>query len=389
MRAPLWGDHRRAIAALRDPLVPHRLTLIAAAGITLAGCTAPLSTTQLAGGPQPVRLRMRPAVLHNGFETIVAVESPGSDSIALESANGIDRYWTSGSLLKAPLSGGFGDSVPQIQPAVRWHGRLLDRQVKPARIVACRAGRCREFYHEFPVQLLEHNRRRVVLAAGWSTVFARRAITGERESVLFKEALNHTVWTVQADMASRKWSAQFRGFVGSDEQGGHLDLSRVLKHGGEGLGYGIAFHAGVSRTGWLPERSSPLLTDRTVYQFSAGPSIMIKGITASSQLGLYTDGSETLQVVSTRVAVNGNLTPVRSPVTLAAEKTFSFGSGAVVSRRRDAVERLTAAFALFDDFALNLGLTNHRSAWPNAQPASDLRASEMQITLGGQYSVSW
>jgi hypothetical protein len=367
--------------------VRHGLRLIAA--IALAGCAVPPSTTQLAGGPDPVRLRMRPAVLHNGVETVVTVESPGSDSIALESANGLDRYWTTGPLLKAPLSASFGDSIPRIEPAVRWHGRLLDRLVKPARIVACRARRCREFYHEFPVELLERNRRKVALAAGWSTVFARRAITGEGDGVLFKEALNNTVWTFQADMAARNWSAQLQGFVGPDEHGGHLDLSRVIKHGGEGLGYGIAFHAGVSRAGWLPDRSNPQLTDRTVYQFTAGPSVMIKGITASSQLGVYTDGTEMLQVVSTRVAVNGNLTPVRSPVTLAAEKTFSFGSGAVVSRRRDAVERLTAAIALFDNFALNLGLTNHRSAWPSAQPSSDLQASEMLITLGGQYSVSW
>jgi hypothetical protein len=369
--------------------VPHRLTLIAVAGLTLAGCTAQLNTTQLAGGPRPVRLRMRPAVLHNGFETVVTVESPGSDSIALESVNGLDRYWTTGPLLRASLSGGFGDSLPRILSAARWHGRLLDRMVKPARIVACRAGQCREFYHEFPVQLFERNRRKVVLAAGWSTMFARRAVTGERESVLFKEALNNTVWTVQADMAAHNWSAQLQGYIGPDEQGGHLDLSRVLKHGGEALGYGIAFHAGIARSGWLPEHSSPLLIDRTVYQFSAGPSVMIKGITASSQLGIYTDGREALQVVSTRVAVNGDLTQVRSPVTLAAEKTFSFGSGAVVSRRRDAVERLTASLDLLDNFALNLGLTNHRSAWPNAQPASDIRASEMLITLGGQYSVSW
>jgi hypothetical protein len=386
MPAPHSVREDRPIAGSRESFV--RPGLVAAA-IFLAGCAVPPSTTQLAGGPDPVRLRMRPAVLHNGVETVVTVESPGSDSIALESGNGIDRYWTTGPVLKAPLSSSFGDSTSRIESAVRWHGRLLDRQVKPARIVACRARRCRAFYHEFPVQLLERNRRKVVLAAGWSTVFARRAITGERESVLFKEALNNTVWSFQADMAARNWSAQLRGFIGPDEHGGDLDLSRVIKHAGEGLGYGIAFHAGVSRTGWLPERSDPLLTDRTVYQFSAGPSVMIKGITASSQLGLYIDGSETLQVVSTRVAVNGNLTPVRSPITLAAEKTFSFGSGAVVSRRRDAVERLTAAVALFDNFALNLGLTSHRSAWPNAEPSADLRASETLITLGGQYSVSW
>jgi hypothetical protein len=365
-----------------------RLRLIAAA-ILLSGCAVQPSTTQLAGGPEPVRLRMRPAVLHNGLQTVVTVESPGSDSIALESGNGVDRYWTTGPVLRAPLSAGFGDSVPRVESAVRWHGRLLDHLVKPARIVACRARQCREFYHEFPVQLYERNRRKVALTAGWSTVFARRAVTGERESVLFKEALNNTVWTFQAEMAARNWSGQFRGFIGPDEHGGDFDLSRVLKHGGEGLGYGIALHAGVSRAGWLPERSQPLLTDRTVYQISVGPSIMIKGVTASSQLGLYADGTETLQVVSTRVAVNGNLTPVRSPITVAAEKTFSFGSGAVVSRRRDTVQRLTAAIALFDNFALNLGLSDHRSAWPNAHPSSDLQASEMLITLGGQYSVSW
>jgi uncharacterized lipoprotein YajG len=49
-----------------------RLTLIAAA-ITLAGCAVAPNTTQLAGGPEPVRLRMRPAELHHGVETVVTV----------------------------------------------------------------------------------------------------------------------------------------------------------------------------------------------------------------------------------------------------------------------------------------------------------------------------
>jgi hypothetical protein len=177
--------------------------------------------------------------------------------------------------------------------------------------------------------------------------------------------------------------------MGPDERGASLDVSRVLKPSAEGLSYGVALHLGLTHDDWLPEHSNPLLSDRTVYQVSVGPSVMIKGISASSQVGVYADGRETLQVLSTRIAVNGNLTAVRSPVTISAEKTFSFGSGAVISRRRDAVERLTAGIYVVNNFAINLGLTNHRSAWPNHQPSEDLQGSESLITVGGQYSFSW
>jgi hypothetical protein len=115
----------------------------------------------------------------------------------------------------------------------------------------------------------------------------------------------------------------------------------------------------------------------------------VRGITASSQLGIYTDGVETLQIASTRLSINGNLTSVRHPVTLTAEKTFAFGGGAIVARRRDALERITAAVRIFDDFALDVGLSSHRIAWPNDDPASDLRATETRVILGGQYSVTW
>jgi hypothetical protein len=87
--------------------------------------------------------------------------------------------------------------------------------------------------------------------------------------------------------------------------------------------------------------------------------------------------------------VNGNLTSVRHPVTITAEKTFAFGGGAIVARRRDALERLSAAVRVFDDFALNVGLSSHRSAWPEDDPSQDLRASETRVILGGQYTVTW
>jgi hypothetical protein len=96
-----------------------------------------------------------------------------------------------------------------------------------------------------------------------------------------------------------------------------------------------------------------------------------------------------LQILSTRISINGNLTSVRYPLTLTAEKTFAFGGGPILSRRRDNRERLTAAVMVFDNFAARLGVSSHRLAWPTDHPADDLRASEVLLTLGGQYSLTW
>jgi hypothetical protein len=116
---------------------------------------------------------------------------------------------------------------------------------------------------------------------------------------------------------------------------------------------------------------------------------MLRGITLSSQMGLATDGTETLQIMSTRISVNGNLTSVRHPIVVTAEKTFAFGGGPIISRRRDTRERLTAGVYLFDDFAARLGISTHRIAWPDQDPADDVKASEVLLTLGGQYSLTW
>ena len=71
------------------------------------------------------------------------------------------------------------------------------------------------------------------------------------------------------------------------------------------------------------------------------------------------------------------------------EKTFAFGGGEIISRRRDALERITASIHLVNAFSLNLGIANHQSAWPNQEPVNDLRANETLFTLGGQYSLTW
>ena len=140
---------------------------------------------------------------------------------------------------------------------------------------------------------------------------------------------------------------------------------------------------------WLPEAESPVLANRTAWRAGIGPSVMLRGVTASSQLGIYADGAQTLQIVSTRVSLNGNLTEVRLPVSLSAEKSFAFGGGAIVSRRRDALERLVASIHVVDDFAINFGLSSHRSAWPSDRPSDDFRANETLFTLGGQYTLTW
>ena len=61
----------------------------------------------------------------------------------------------------------------------------------------------------------------------------------------------------------------------------------------------------------------------------------------------------------------------------------------MISRRRDALKRLTAAVRLYDDFALNVGVSSHRSAWPDDDSRGDIRAAETRIILGGQYTDTW
>jgi hypothetical protein len=158
---------------------------------------------------------------------------------------------------------------------------------------------------------------------------------------------------------------------------------------GDGMSYGIAMRLAATHTEWLPTERNAALTGGTAYRASIGPSIMIKGLTASSQLGIYTDGRETLQEVSTFVSLNGGLTEVRNPVTVTLEKTFAFGGEPMIPRRRDQLERLTLGLDLVRNFALRIGMTTHRSAWPTQDRTSDLRASEVYYTIGGQYTLSW
>lgn len=354
----------------------------------LLGCALPTQSTRLSDGIGPVDIQLNPALPRSGQPAELVIKSPTSDSIVLESANGLDRYWTKGSQLRVWVPPDFGDAGGGTRYAERRNGELLNLLKRSATIKTCRNGRCQALAYDIPMRLPEWNHNSVALTAGWSSVFARRSITGGNRTVLFKEVLNSGIWSVQGEWAGRSWSAQTQGFISPDERGGSLDLSRVLKRG-DGVRYGVAMHLGVTHSEWLPELRSPIVSDRTVYRASIGPSVMLRGIMASSQLGIYADGTETLQIVSTRISANGNLMSVRQPITVTAEKTFAFGGGPIVSRRRDAQERITAGIRVLDDFAVKVGVSNHRISWPSDNPANDLRASEVLVTLGGQYSISW
>lgn len=378
--------HTRLLASrLARAFIP---SLALAAGSVVLGCAVPTHATRLADSPEPVELRTDSPVLRSGQVATVVVRSASADSIAIASANGVDRYWAQGPRLVALVSGDFGDTMPVRRYAERRNGVLLDRLMKPATISVCREGHCREFHHQFEVRLPERNQRTVALSGGWNSVFASRAVTGRSQGPLFREALSSGVFFLEGELAAKAWSARVQGFYGPDRHGAGLDLSRVVK-GGDEVSYGIAMHLGARRNEWLPDGSSPALADRTAYSVSIGPSIMLRGVTASSQFGLLTNGRETLQVVATRISANGRLTSVRIPVSVTAEKTFAFGGGPIISRRRDALERLSASVHLLESFALNLGVSSHRIAWPGDQPSADLRASEVLLTMGARYTLTW
>ena len=361
----------------------------AVVALALQGCGVPASTVDLTPGPDQVAFTVTPSVVQAGGFAMVKVVSPYADSISIESPNGTDRFWENGPALNAQIGSEFGDTIPSPQYAVREGGHLFNILKKPLRVVVCRKNDCREFYRELVVQLPERNERSVAITGGWSTAFTKRAVTSRDKSVLLKEALNHAIWNVQAELATGRLNARLQGFYGSDERGGSLDVSREIKRMGEGISYGLAMHVGATHAEWLPSDRSAVLSKATAYRASIGPSIMIKGLTASSQIGIYTDGGETLQEVSTFLSLNGGLTEVRSPVMVTVEKTFAFGGEPMIPRRRDQLERLTVGVDLVRNLALRLGMTTHRSAWPTQDRASDVQASEMYYTLGGQYTISW
>ncbi len=369
-----------------------------------AGCAAPIQSVQPTpnappGGGATVsteqtlavpRITITPAVVPSDGFAVIRIQAAGADSIAFESTNGVDRYGRRGGSLSVRVNGDFGMLDRTTRYAVRERGVLLDVVRQPVKITTCRGRECRVYYDAVQVKLPVRNERSVALTAGWSTAFTRRAITGVDRSVLLREAINNTIWSVQGEIATHGINARLQGYYNNDEQGGSVDLSRTFKQmADDGFGYGIAMHFSARSVDWLRDASGTSLHRRGVYQASVGPSIMLKGLTASSQIGLYTDGMETLQLLSTLVSLNGNLTDIWSPLSLTFEKTFAFGGGPIISRRRDGAERMMFGVQVAPTVALRFGVNARRSSWPIEGSLSDIQASEVYYSVGAQYTISW
>src|SRR5918994_4637655 len=123
--------------------------------LSLQACGVSTSTVNLTTGPEPVEITMTPTMVQAGGSVQLKVTSPSSDSISVESLNGLDRYWDNGSTLDARIGSDFGDSVPSDRFALRENGRLFDVLKKPMKVVVCRKGACREYYHDLAVRLPE------------------------------------------------------------------------------------------------------------------------------------------------------------------------------------------------------------------------------------------
>jgi hypothetical protein len=363
------------------------VTGLAGAGLFLGGCGVPTSTVSLAGGPVPVSLGITPAVARSGGSLQVRVTSPNADSIELRSANGLDRYSAVGSALRVSLPGNFGDSSPETQFALRSHGRLLNILKKPLNVLVCRNQICRSYYHELSVLLPERNRRRIAVTGGWSTAFSNRALggTGLRVS---RRAQSRSEWDLQAEWAAGAVNARLQGFAGGDRRGVSLDVAREIKRG-DPVSYGLSVHLEGVQAGWRPAGGISAPSNGMAYRASVGPAIMLKGITASSQLGIYADGGHIMQELSTFLSINGGLTEVRLPLTVTVDKTFAFGDQSIMPRRQEQAERLTLAWEFLPSLALRLRIASRRSSWPTGQEAGDLYANETGYSLGAQYTIGW
>ena len=190
-------------------LASHRIpSFVILAAATLGGCAIPTTSTQLNPGPEPIELQMTPTVIYAGQQAELVVRSPGADSLVVASENGLDRYWSSDSVLRVTLTSDFGDPAPAERYAPEWKGQALPYLKKPVHVTACRQGRCREFYHEIAIKLPERNRRVVAVTAGWSSVFARRSIRDGHRTVLFQDALTSGAWSLQGEWSAGGWNGR-------------------------------------------------------------------------------------------------------------------------------------------------------------------------------------
>ena len=130
-RSSLHGCTSRTRQTLMNRLT--QIACAALAAVAIAACGIPTQTTTIADGPAPVTVRLEPATPTVGQDADLMVTSPHADSIAVESENGLDRYWTTRDTLRIQLDpNSFGDSLPTERYATRFDGELLSRAKRDA-----------------------------------------------------------------------------------------------------------------------------------------------------------------------------------------------------------------------------------------------------------------
>ena len=103
-----WKQRRRAPSHDNTCMtILSRIAVAAATAIGLAGCAVPTQTARLTDGPDPVTLRLSPAVPTRRPAAPAHGPGPHADSIVFESENGLDRYWGQGDVLRVRLALGF------------------------------------------------------------------------------------------------------------------------------------------------------------------------------------------------------------------------------------------------------------------------------------------
>ncbi len=319
----------------------------------------------------------------------LSVTSPSADSIAVSSLNGLDRYSATGAVLQTSLQPDFGDSLPVMRYAARHEGRLLNVVKKPLKIEICRRHSCRSYYHELSILLPERNRRSVAVTGGWSTNFSQRAVRIPNQSPTQRAAQSASEVNLQAEVAMAGLSARLEGSLGSGARTASLDVSREIKRSSASMAYGLAVHFGSIHADWQPTAGKAALSSGTAYRASIGPAIMLKGFTISTQIGVYGNGRGVMQELTNFVSFNGALTDIRIPLTLTLDRMVAFGDQSLAPRGREQLERLTLGWEVVSNLGLRLRMVNRRGTWSAGYPGGELRADQVDYTLGAQYTVGW
>ena len=224
---------------------------------SLAGCAVPTGSTHLAGGPEPVEMRMTPTVLYVGQRTQVVVRSPGADSIAFQSENGLDRYWRADSVLTAWLTPDFGEPEPVARYAPTYERPGAGLPQEAGADLGLPAG---------PLPgVPPRDRRQAAGAERAGRGGHRRLELGLRpaldprrqpDGAFAGRAQQRRVVAATGSGRPAAGTGGCRDSSARTTRGAWLDLSRVLK-GGDDMSYGLAMHAGRDPQRLAGRRSGP------------------------------------------------------------------------------------------------------------------------------------